>query len=106
MPKAEWGTKHTCKGCDAKFYDMLQTLPACPVCRAIVGLETKAVIELVKDDVEPGDDVLVDVVAGAALETEDNDGDDDAPCDGQRIRSCVPDQVSIGLRRPIPGRGP
>ena len=93
MPKAEWGTKHTCKGCDAKFYDMLLTLPACPVCRAIVGLETKAVIELVKDDVEPGDDVLVD-------------GDDDAPCDGQRIRSCVPDQVSIGLRRPIPGRGP
>ncbi len=49
---------------------------------------------------------LVDVVAGAALETEDNDGDDDAPRDGQRIRSCVPDQVSIGLRRPIPGRGP
>ncbi len=78
MPKAEWGAKHTCKGCSTKFYDMFQTPPACPVCRAIVGLETNSAITLVKDDDEPGDDVLVDVVVGAAIETGDDAAEDES----------------------------
>ena len=81
MPKAEWGTKHTCKGCGAKFYDMFQATPACPACRAIVGLEMNAVIELVEEAVEPGDGVLDDDVADATLETEDDDVDSVAPHD-------------------------
>lgn len=32
MAKAEWGTKHTCSSCSAKFYDMQRTELVCPKC--------------------------------------------------------------------------
>ena len=82
MPKAEWGTKHICRECGAKFYDMLRTPPACPACRSIVGVETNTAIGLVEGDDESRDEVLVDVAAVAALKTENDDGEDQAPFGG------------------------
>lgn len=32
MAKAEWGTKHTCSSCSAKFYDMQRAELICPKC--------------------------------------------------------------------------
>ena len=32
MPKEEWGIKHRCEECGAKFYDMLREPIVCPLC--------------------------------------------------------------------------
>ncbi|HEX9808460.1 MAG TPA: TIGR02300 family protein [Alphaproteobacteria bacterium] len=32
MAKPEWGTKHTCRECGAKFYDMRRSEIVCPKC--------------------------------------------------------------------------
>ena len=32
MAKAEWGAKHTCLSCSAKFYDMGRSPITCPAC--------------------------------------------------------------------------
>ena len=32
MVKLEWGEKHLCSNCSAKFYDMRQVQPICPSC--------------------------------------------------------------------------
>lgn len=34
MAKAEWGAKHTCLSCGAKFYDMGRNPIICPACDA------------------------------------------------------------------------
>ncbi len=34
VPKPEWGKKHTCQSCGAKFYDMGRSVCACPKCDA------------------------------------------------------------------------
>ncbi|NQV61748.1 MAG: FYDLN acid domain-containing protein [Alphaproteobacteria bacterium] len=34
MAKAEWGAKHTCVSCGAKFYDMGRNPITCPACDA------------------------------------------------------------------------
>lgn len=34
MAKPEWGQKHTCKSCGARFYDMGRTPAVCPKCGA------------------------------------------------------------------------
>ena len=32
MAKPEWGTKHLCTNCSARFYDMKRTPVSCPAC--------------------------------------------------------------------------
>ena len=32
MPQADWGTKHTCQECGAKYYDMGRSAITCPTC--------------------------------------------------------------------------
>ncbi|MGF1609013.1 MAG: TIGR02300 family protein [Kiloniellales bacterium] len=32
MAKPEWGTKHTCQSCGAKYYDLQRTPITCPKC--------------------------------------------------------------------------
>jgi uncharacterized protein (TIGR02300 family) len=32
MPKPEWGVKHSCTNCGARFYDMLRDPIVCPKC--------------------------------------------------------------------------
>ncbi|AFK55056.1 TIGR02300 family protein [Tistrella mobilis] len=34
MAKEEWGQKHTCRSCGARFYDMRRTPVTCPKCGA------------------------------------------------------------------------
>lgn len=36
MVKAEWGAKHTCGNCEAKFYDLQQPTAVCPSCETAV----------------------------------------------------------------------
>lgn len=38
LAKAEWGSKHTCAECGAKFYDMMRTPTACPACGTVVDV--------------------------------------------------------------------
>lgn len=42
MPKEEWGRKHRCPSeeCGIKFYDLLRSPIACPVCGTVVVLAT------------------------------------------------------------------
>ena len=35
MAKVEWGTKHICQECGAKFYDMRRAKIICPKCHAV-----------------------------------------------------------------------
>ncbi len=39
MGKAEWGAKHLCKACGAKFYDLTRDPIACPKCGTTHELE-------------------------------------------------------------------
>ena len=34
MPEADWGLKHTCQECGAKYYDMGRSPISCPLCGA------------------------------------------------------------------------
>lgn len=85
MAKLEWGTKRTCTGCGAKFYDFSNTPILCPACGVEfqVELRPRRVREEVRqapkpakpapieDDVdeEEDDDLLLD---------DDDDEDEDA----------------------------
>ncbi len=35
MTKPEWGSKHTCQSCKAKYYDFLKSPVTCPKCGAV-----------------------------------------------------------------------
>jgi len=37
VAKQEWGAKHVCSGCGAKFYDMGKSPIACPACEELVA---------------------------------------------------------------------
>ncbi|MDP6389661.1 MAG: TIGR02300 family protein [Alphaproteobacteria bacterium] len=39
MAKTEWGTKHLCANCGAKFYDLKKKPPVCPKCETKVEPE-------------------------------------------------------------------
>ena len=40
MAKQEWGAKHQCLGCSAKFYDMGRSPITCPSCGELLGVST------------------------------------------------------------------
>ncbi|MEM7226240.1 MAG: TIGR02300 family protein [Pseudomonadota bacterium] len=35
MAKADWGSKHSCQGCGAKYYDLNRTPITCPKCGTV-----------------------------------------------------------------------
>ncbi len=39
VANANWGTKHTCQGCGAKYYDMNRSPVVCPKCNAAFNPE-------------------------------------------------------------------
>lgn len=39
LPNAEWGEKHTCQSCGARFYDLKKKPPVCPKCETEVKAE-------------------------------------------------------------------
>ena len=45
MAKPEWGRKHFCTECDAKFYDMKRTPVTCPACRAKVKISKSPIVD-------------------------------------------------------------
>lgn len=40
MADLAWGTKRTCTGCAARFYDLRKTPPVCPKCGVTVEIQT------------------------------------------------------------------
>ena len=40
MAKREWGNKHTCMGCGAKYYDLNRRPIKCPNCGTVVEVAT------------------------------------------------------------------
>ena len=42
MAKREWGAKHTCIGCGAKFYDLHRSPIKCPKCGTAVAVRDRA----------------------------------------------------------------
>ena len=75
MPKAEWGTKHSCTACPAKFYDFNRTPPYCPQCGTVITMEgDNPPPDAPQDDVVHDDDDAADVT----LETDDDvEGEED-----------------------------
>ncbi|MBK8211369.1 MAG: TIGR02300 family protein [Rhodospirillales bacterium] len=82
MAKLEWGTKRTCFGCGARFYDLRRNPIICPVCSTVHDPERQpkprrpgplpkeepiAAARLVDDDVVADDDA----VDADAVEVED-----------------------------------
>ena len=45
MAKPEWGRKHFCTECDAKFYDMKRTPVTCPACSAKVEISKSPIVD-------------------------------------------------------------
>lgn len=74
MPKAEWGTKHICTACSAKFYDFNRSPPYCPRCGTIITMERDDPPPVVEEDEVVHDDDDADVT----LETDDDvEGEED-----------------------------
>ncbi|MDE0241085.1 MAG: FYDLN acid domain-containing protein [bacterium] len=74
MPKAEWGTKHACTACSAKFYDFKRSPPFCPRCGTIITTERGDPPPAAQEDEVVHDDGDSDVT----LETDDDvEGEED-----------------------------
>ena len=90
MSKQEWGVKHLCLGCGAKFYDMGRNPIACPSCdepAAIVAPRhsRRSRKDGVKEEPSLPSNKKVgsaedeeDIVSGEVDELIDDDDDDDA----------------------------
>lgn len=97
MAKAEWGTKHICQECGAKFYDMRRTKIICPKCHAVFQIAppkpkrvqpvSKEPAKEAKPAVEPagikeavaggGETDAIDELKDAGAEDDDIDDDDE-----------------------------
>lgn len=86
MAEISWGTKRTCAGCFARFYDLRKSPPVCPKCGTILEMHTSSKAKRskggIKESVLPIDDFdlnlvdAIDVVSveddAAILEDEDS----------------------------------
>ncbi len=98
MAKLEWGTKRTCTGCGAKFYDFANTPILCPACGVEFQVDlrarrTREEVRAVPKPAKPSakeeevedeedDDLLLDddeddEDSDAAVLVEDDDDEDD-----------------------------
>ncbi|MEN8722969.1 MAG: TIGR02300 family protein [Alphaproteobacteria bacterium] len=95
MAKPEWGKKHSCPSCGAKFYDMQAETPlTCPKCDTVFEPErvlkprrarpeddkpVKKEVEKAKEDDDEDEDLLLDDsdddVAGIELDDDDDDAE-------------------------------
>ena len=80
MTKPEWGTKHVCDSCGAKFYDMKRDPIVCPKCETTItpvsarpkrsrAPRPETAAPVAKEKVEEEDDETADI--------DDIDDDDD-----------------------------
>ncbi|MCZ6610972.1 MAG: TIGR02300 family protein [Alphaproteobacteria bacterium] len=97
MAKAEWGTKHICQECGAKFYDMRRAKIICPKCHTVFQIAppkpkrvqpvSKEPAKEAKPAVEPagikeavaggGETDAIDELKDAGAEDDDIDDDDE-----------------------------
>lgn len=83
MAKPEWGTKRTCFGCGARFYDLLRDPIICPVCATVYDPErqprAKRGAAAAREDVEakrkPMKAVAASDLEDDVIDEEDLDGD-------------------------------
>ena len=93
MAKPEWGAKHLCQGCGAKFYDMGRGPVTCPSCdepvvvatpgrtRRVRKEEVKAEPVAANDEAktpEDGDEALAVEVDDLVDDDDEDDDEDDA----------------------------
>ena len=90
MPKDEWGQKHRCEGCGAKFYDLRRKEIVCPVCGKVMEHaktepQEKEKAESVKESTAKDDadspDVADDILDDAEISIDDDvldDGEEDS----------------------------
>ena len=118
MPQSEWGSKHTCQDCNAKYYDMGRDPILCPLCgvllvekpvlaRAVQGMPkdlqqkeaSKEEHKNKQDDLSSDDeDLLVDDAVLPELDDDDDvDGDDvpDVPDESDEEISNVLDETKV-----------
>ena len=90
MSKQEWGAKHLCPGCGAKFYDMGRNPIACPSCDEPVAIAAQGHARRSRKDVVkekpplPSNEKIgsaedeEDVISGEVDELIDDDDEDDS----------------------------
>ncbi|MEX2616008.1 MAG: FYDLN acid domain-containing protein [Alphaproteobacteria bacterium] len=90
MVKPEWGAKHLCENCGAKYYDMLRDPITCPKCDTIVSAPSRSrrgKAAAVKEEApkapvkKPIVDELDDDVDDLLVDDDDDDADDDSLLD-------------------------
>jgi len=91
MAKPEWGSKHRCTSCGAKFYDFHKKTLICPKCDAEVQPEVllrsrRTSVPEEKKVVAPK---VVEKVEADTDDSDDDDGDDDASLEGDDADAVV-----------------
>ena len=76
VAKPEWGAKHTCAGCGAKFYDMGRTPITCPACDEVVVVAAPSRSRRARKE-EPAPAPVV-VEAAPEVDKKSSDDEDDA----------------------------
>ncbi len=46
MPRPEWGTKHRCEDCGARFYDLLRSTINCPQCGKTASAHLESTLQV------------------------------------------------------------
>lgn len=106
MAKPEWGTKRSCEGCGAKFYDFQRDPIICPKCDTKFTLPTATrsrrnrsarpePVAAEKPKVVPGDEAAV--VAGIDDIADDDIADDDDTGDDALLDDDDDDDDIIGV---------
>jgi uncharacterized protein (TIGR02300 family) len=105
MSKAEFGTKRICRGCGAKFYDLLRSPIVCPKCatvfvppepppvrvhRTIQDVNPKAIIPAATPPVEDVEELDEGVEAGSRGEVAIVEPDDSADDDEGGVQRDIP----------------
>ena len=124
MAKPEWGTKRTCPGCDARYYDMKRKPAVCPQCgkeyvakpvprsrrpapaaKPVAAIEptplTAAAIEAGaedSDDDKVDEDIDGELLASATadVDTSDDDGGDDTLDTEEKEDEVIEDTSDLG----------
>ena len=97
MSNPEWGMKRICPNCGTRYYDLLKTPPACPVCATVYDPE--ALLKSRRSKALPPDEpVKKKKVAAAAIS-------DDLPLDSPGDETTGPglDDEDVGEAEPDAG---
>ncbi len=75
LPEADWGLKHTCQECSAKYYDMGRSPITCPLCGALLVEKTVLARSgpVPNNDTPPSPEVKEDPLEDESLESEEAD---------------------------------